>query len=83
MIFSARGFEYRNKDILLPLMDFVGYVVQIWSPLLRIFIFDMEGVKQKFYRLFYRTAVLFDEKRLGQPGQSLMFRRIRRDLIET
>ena len=88
LVFTARGFEYRSRDVLLQLYRALvrphgEYCVQFWSPFLRKDVLALEGVQQRF-RLILGMAGLMYEERLIRLGLfSLAFRQMRGDLIET
>ena len=69
LVFIARGFEYRDRDVLLqlyrelvrPLME---YCVQFWCPYLRKDVLAIEGVQHRFSRLIPGMAGLSYEERI-------------------
>ena len=73
LAFIARGFEYRDGDVLLQLYralvrPHLEYCVQFWCPYLRKNVFAIEGVQQRFTRLIPGMAGLSYEERLSQLG---------------
>ena len=89
LAFIARGFEYRDRDVLLQLYralvrPHLEYCVRFWCPYLRKDVLAIEGVQRKFTRLIPGMAGLSYEERLSWLGlYSLELRRVRGDLIET
>ena len=89
LTFIARGFEYRDRDVLLQLYralvrSHLEYYARFWCPYLRKDVLAIEGVQQRFSRLFPGMAGLSYEERLSRLGlYSLDLRRVRGDLIET
>ena len=83
LAFIARGFEYRDRDVLLQLYralvrPHLGYCVQFWCPYLRKDVLAIEGVQRRFTRLIPGMAGLSYEEGLNQLGlYSLEFRRVR------
>jgi len=83
LAFIARGFEYRNRDVLLQLeralvRPHLEYCVQFWSPFLRKDVLALEGVQQRFTRLIPGMAGLKYEEELTRLGLfSLEFRQMR------
>ena len=89
LAFGARGFECRNKDVLLQLYralvrPHLEYCIQFWSLYLRKDIHALEAVQRRFTSLIPGMRGLSYEERLSRLGRySLEFRRMRGDLIET
>ena len=81
LAFIARGFEYKDRDVLLQLSGVLvrpnlENCVQFWCPCLRKGVFTIE--------VYQADPGMAYEKRLSQFGLcSWEFRRVRGDLIET
>ena len=82
LAFIARGFEYRNRDVLLQLYrvlvrPHLKYCVQFWCPYLRKDVLAVEGIQQMFTRLIpWMTSLPNEEKQNPFELYSLEFRRV-------
>jgi hypothetical protein len=87
--FIARTFEYKSKNIMIPLYKalvrpHLEYAVQLWSPNLRKDINKMEKIQRKATKMIPGLRNLSYEQRLQQLELiSLEQRRLRGQLIET
>ena len=67
LAFIAKGFEYRNRDVLLQLYrSHLEYCMQFWSPYQRKDVLAIEGALQRFTRLIPVLAGLSYEERLSR-----------------
>ena len=69
----VRGFEYRNRDVLLQLYRTLvrpdlECCMQFWCPYPRKDVLDIKGVQRRFARLIPGMADLSYEERLSQLG---------------
>ncbi|KAF2361543.1 Protein of unknown function DUF4817 [Trinorchestia longiramus] len=87
--FTARNFEYKSKNIILPLykalvQPHLEYAVQLWSPTLRKDINKMEKIRRKATKMIPELCNLSYERRLQRLELiSLEQRKLRGQLIET
>ncbi|KAF2350662.1 hypothetical protein FHG87_018580 [Trinorchestia longiramus] len=87
--FNARNFEYKSKNIILPLYKalvrpHLEYAVQLWSPTLRKDINKIEKIQRKATKMIPELRHLSYERRLQRLELiSLEQRRLRGQLIES